>query len=79
MASYAGLFCSSDRCVSRYYVCVIDALQDCSNFNAGSVMISAAKERKLDVTGVFGAVCKHGVPLKFLNMHHGERYESTTD
>ncbi|CAH1239154.1 Hypp5729 [Branchiostoma lanceolatum] len=31
------------------------------------------KQKKLDVTGVFGAACRHEVPLKLLNMSHGER------
>jgi len=52
-------------------------VQECSNFTAGSVVLTPAQTRKLDITGVFGAVCKHGIPLKFINMHHGERYVQT--
>lgn len=29
----------------------------------------------MDVTGVFGAVCRHGVPLSILDMKFGERYQ----
>ncbi|KAI8515552.1 hypothetical protein Bbelb_063650, partial [Branchiostoma belcheri] len=46
--------------------------EDCNNFQAGSSVRSRSRQEKLDVTGVFGAVCRHSVPLKFLDMHHGE-------
>lgn len=29
----------------------------------------------MDITGVMGAVCKHGSPLLILDMKHGERYQ----
>jgi hypothetical protein len=32
----------------------------------------------LHITGVFGAICRHEIPLKFLNMFHGERYACLT-
>ncbi|XP_035699509.1 uncharacterized protein LOC118432096 isoform X2 [Branchiostoma floridae] len=47
--------------------------EDCNNFKAGSSVRSKGRQEKLHVTGVFGAVCRHSMPLKFLNMHHGER------
>ncbi|XP_066294857.1 uncharacterized protein [Branchiostoma lanceolatum] len=47
--------------------------EDCNNFQAGSSVRSRSRQEKLDVTGVFGAVCRHSMPVKFLDMHHGER------
>ncbi|XP_078676405.1 uncharacterized protein LOC144913536 [Branchiostoma floridae x Branchiostoma belcheri] len=47
--------------------------EDCSNFQAGSRLRSKNKQTKLDVSGVFGAACRHEVPLLFVNMTHGER------
>ncbi|CAH1273365.1 Hypp5105 [Branchiostoma lanceolatum] len=47
--------------------------EDCSNFKAGNSLRSQAKQRKLDIQGVFGSVCRHEVPRRFLNMTHGER------
>ncbi|XP_078679490.1 uncharacterized protein LOC144915119, partial [Branchiostoma floridae x Branchiostoma belcheri] len=46
--------------------------EDCSNFQAGSRLRSKNKQTKLDVSGVFGAACRHEVPLLFVNMTHGE-------
>ncbi|XP_038047894.1 uncharacterized protein LOC119738130 [Patiria miniata] len=46
---------------------------DCSNFQAGDVLRAKNKTKKLDTTGVFGASCRHGFPLSFLNLRHGER------
>ncbi|XP_035665583.1 uncharacterized protein LOC118408831 [Branchiostoma floridae] len=48
--------------------------EDCSNFKAGNCLRSKAQQKKLDVTGVFGGVCRHDIPLKFANMFHGERF-----
>ncbi|CAM4645933.1 unnamed protein product [Leuciscus chuanchicus] len=45
---------------------------DCSNFKAGNVLRSQKQAKKLDVTGVFGASCRHEMPLMFVNMSQGE-------
>ncbi|XP_066300346.1 uncharacterized protein [Branchiostoma lanceolatum] len=47
--------------------------EDCNSFKAGSKIRSKTKQTKLDVTGVFGAACRHEIPLQFMNMSHGER------
>ncbi|XP_019617792.1 PREDICTED: uncharacterized protein LOC109465093 isoform X2 [Branchiostoma belcheri] len=47
--------------------------EDCSDFQAGSKIRSKNKQTKLDVTGVFGATCRHEMPLQFINMTQGER------
>ncbi|XP_066264562.1 uncharacterized protein [Branchiostoma lanceolatum] len=47
--------------------------EDCNNFKAGNSIRSQTKQSKLDVTGVFGSVCRHEIPRRFLNMRHGER------
>ncbi|GAA6111800.1 uncharacterized protein LOC120485855 isoform X2 [Tachysurus ichikawai] len=47
--------------------------KDCSNFKAGNVLRSQQQAKKLDVTGVFGASCRHEMPLMFVNMSQGER------
>lgn len=36
-------------------------------------MRSRARNAKLDVRGVFGAVCRHEFPIIFMDMKHGER------
>ncbi|CAG2254522.1 unnamed protein product [Mytilus edulis] len=46
---------------------------ECSNFQAGSVIRSKVKNKKLDVTGIFGSVCKHDIPIYFADLAHGER------
>ncbi|XP_078586229.1 uncharacterized protein LOC144868130 [Branchiostoma floridae x Branchiostoma japonicum] len=47
--------------------------EDCNNFKAGNSVRSQSKQTKLDVTGVFGSVCRHEIPRRFINMNHGER------
>ncbi|KAK2869371.1 hypothetical protein Q7C36_001242 [Tachysurus vachellii] len=49
--------------------------EDCSNFKAGNVLRSQQQAKKLDVTGVFGASCRHEMPLMFVNMSQGERQQ----
>ncbi|XP_019631852.1 PREDICTED: uncharacterized protein LOC109475592 [Branchiostoma belcheri] len=48
--------------------------EDCSHFKAGQCLRSKTQQQKLDITGVFGSVCRHNIPQKFLNMFHGERF-----
>ena len=47
--------------------------QDCSNFLAGNAIRAQARNTKLETRAVFGSVCRHEYPLRFLNMKHGER------
>nr|XP_054764646.1 uncharacterized protein LOC129271292 [Lytechinus pictus] len=47
-----------------------NAHKDCSNFQAGNAVRTKNQSNKLDITGVFGAACRHGIPLLFLNMKH---------
>lgn len=48
--------------------------QDCHDFQAGEeVLRTKTKNDKLDVTGIFGSVCRHDHPVKFLNLKHNER------
>eukprot|EP00794_Sanderia_malayensis_P014806 gene14806-16345_t len=50
-------------------------ISDCSSFKAGTEKLrSKFQNSKLDITGVFGSVCKHEIPVKFLDMNTGERY-----
>ncbi|XP_030597438.1 uncharacterized protein LOC115788522 isoform X2 [Archocentrus centrarchus] len=39
--------------------------EDCSNFKAGNLLRSQNQQKILDVTGVFGAACRHEIPLMF--------------
>jgi hypothetical protein len=48
--------------------------QGCNNFLAGDALRSKTRFKALDETGVMGAVCRHEVPIRFFNLHHGERY-----
>ena len=50
-----------------------DALQECNHFKAGDKVRSTVSSKKLAVTGVFGSVCKHEIPMKFCDMKHGKR------
>ncbi|CAB4423895.1 unnamed protein product [Rhizophagus irregularis] len=46
-----------------------------SNFKATNQIKSLQKFKHLDDTGIFGSTCRHGIPLKFLNLRNmGERY-----
>jgi hypothetical protein len=40
---------------------------------AGDVVRTNAKNALLDVRGVFGSVCRHELPVLFMDMKHGER------
>ncbi|XP_072030630.1 uncharacterized protein [Amphiura filiformis] len=51
----------------------IDKKNECSNFQAGNAVRSKNKTANLDVTGVFGSCCRHGVPHTFLNIDRGEK------
>jgi hypothetical protein len=45
-----------------------------SNFKAANQIKSLQKSKYLDDTGIFGSTCRHGIPLKFLNLRNmGER------
>ncbi|KAG1930605.1 uncharacterized protein LOC120488660 isoform X1 [Pimephales promelas] len=62
--------------VEEYLLSHLDSSEpheDCSNFKAGNVLRSQKQAKKLDVTGVFGASCRHEMPLMFVNMSQGER------
>ena len=48
-------------------------LYDCSDFVAGDASRSSNRWHGLDETALFGSSCWHEVPLKFINLKHGER------
>ncbi|XP_033101211.1 uncharacterized protein LOC117104472 [Anneissia japonica] len=47
--------------------------KECNQFKAGDKVRSKSRTSKMDVTGVFGSVCRHESPVLFMNMQHGER------
>lgn len=47
--------------------------QECNHFKAGDKVRSTVSSKRLAVTGIFGSVCKHEIPMKFCDMKHGER------
>ncbi len=55
-----------------FFTCTL-SFQDCNEFQAGDRLRSKVKSLKLDTKGVFGAICRHEMPLLFMNMFHGER------
>ncbi|XP_056095222.1 uncharacterized protein LOC130073689 [Rhinichthys klamathensis goyatoka] len=66
----------NEKDVEEYLLSHLDSSkphEDCSNFKAGNVLRSQKQAKKLDVTGVFGASCRHEMPLMFVNMSQGER------
>jgi hypothetical protein len=46
--------------------------ESCNNFQAGSNLRSKVKTKKLDETAIFGAGCRHEVPLRFFSLKRGE-------
>jgi len=46
--------------------------ESCNQFQAGSNLRSKIKSKKLDETALFGAGCRHEVPLKFFSLKRGE-------
>ncbi|ELU01547.1 hypothetical protein CAPTEDRAFT_201807 [Capitella teleta] len=60
--------------------CVEDADsgdKECSSFQAEQKIKAKNKSKNLDVTGVFGSICKHEIPMLFMDLHHGEFKEMT--
>ena len=53
----------------------INFVQGCHEFLAGDALRSKSRFSTLDETGVFGSICKHEFPQRFLNLKHGERYD----
>jgi hypothetical protein len=53
---------------------IFSYFKDCSDFQAGSEIRSKGRYEALDETAVCGLSCKHGIPMKFLNLKGGERY-----
>lgn len=47
--------------------------ESCNNFQAGSSLRSKIKTKKLDETAIFGAGCRHEVPIKFFSLKRGEQ------
>ncbi|CAB4004367.1 Hypothetical predicted protein [Paramuricea clavata] len=47
--------------------------ESCNNFQAGSSLRSKVKTKKLDETAIFGAGCRHEVPIKFFSLKRGEQ------
>ena len=54
-------------------MCLVFAMQMCSNFLAGDSLRSSRRYHTLDETAVFGSACRHEFPLFFVNLKHGER------
>ena len=47
----------------------------CSEFKAGDALRSRSRYHALDETAVFGAICRHDLPIQMLSLKHGERCE----
>ena len=45
---------------------------------ATDALRSKSRYHALDETGVFGATCRHDIPLKMLSMKQGEKYVKRT-
>lgn len=60
--------------VAYSHVTDILLLKGCHQFLAGDALRSRSRFAALDETAVFGAVCRHNFPQKFISMKHGERY-----
>ncbi|PIK40454.1 hypothetical protein BSL78_22703 [Apostichopus japonicus] len=49
------------------------ALKDCNAFQAGNAIHTKSTSNLIDETGLFGAVCRHEMPLFFFNLRQGEQ------
>uniref|UniRef100_A0A1X7UXB1 Uncharacterized protein n=1 Tax=Amphimedon queenslandica TaxID=400682 RepID=A0A1X7UXB1_AMPQE len=45
----------------------------CNQFRAGNALRSSKRCEALEETGGFGAMCRHDLPIKMLNLNNGER------
>lgn len=52
-------------------------LQECNDFLAGNALRSNKRYKALDETAVMGSICRHEIPLRFINLFHGERLVCT--
>ncbi len=48
-------------------------IQGCHEFLAGDAIRSKSQYAALDETAVFGSICRHEFPQRFISMKHGER------
>lgn len=62
-----------DSFMSAYPSSKTEPSKDCSDFHAGSEILSKRRFDALDETAISGICCKHGFPIKFLNLKGGER------
>ncbi|XP_071832068.1 uncharacterized protein [Apostichopus japonicus] len=62
-----------DNFVENHGVKTGNKSHECSSFQAGDLLRSKVKTALVDETGVFGAVCRHEVPLKFFSLKSGEK------
>ena len=46
----------------------------CSNFRAGDALHSRKRYKAFEETGIFGAICRHDIPWKMINLQYGERF-----
>lgn len=64
--SYMYMYMQSSLCTSLL-------TKGCHGFLAGDALRSRSRYAALDETAVFGSICRHEFPHRFLNMKHGER------
>lgn len=50
----------------------VTTISDCGHFFAAAAE-KPASMKEYDETGVFGIVCRHGSPLRYINLYQGER------
>ncbi|KAL3859476.1 hypothetical protein ACJMK2_009696 [Sinanodonta woodiana] len=62
-----------DKFIDNYSSGVTKNEVECNEFQAGNALRSKVKNKKLDVTAVFGSTCRHEFPYLFFNLKHGER------
>ncbi|XP_064384583.1 uncharacterized protein LOC135333546 isoform X3 [Halichondria panicea] len=74
---FSGVFFEEQQAVDEFvadydtFGQIID--KGCHEFLAGDTLRSKSRYAALDETAVFGSICRHEFPQRFLNMKHGER------
>ena len=59
--------------INSHHVYTVFYHSQCHEFKAGDALRSKSRYHALDETGVFGATCRHDIPLKMLSMKQGEK------
>ncbi len=69
----ADKVCAADHMQTCFQTICVLRIQGCHEFLAGDAIRSKSRYAALDETAVFGSICRHEFPQRFISMKHGER------